>query len=145
MNMTKSKKITAILGLSGAFCLHLIVGAIYRWNMITDYVSLQYNIDKQTPIGAPLSMLCVGITMRLGYKLSIKFGSKIILWTGLILATLSTIISSMHTTFQCTYGFNQNFYYYTTFSSGLVLAYYSCRLSKSVIVTFLNGSQLPIQ
>ena len=40
--MAKSKKVAAICGLIGAFTIHLIVGAIYRWNMITDYVGIYY-------------------------------------------------------------------------------------------------------
>lgn len=43
MLMAKSKQVTAICGLLGAFCIHLVVGAIYRWNMITGYVGLYYS------------------------------------------------------------------------------------------------------
>lgn len=40
--MAKSKQLAAVSGLLGAFTIHLIVGAIYRWNMITGYVSIYY-------------------------------------------------------------------------------------------------------
>ena len=42
MLMAKSKQMAAIGGLLGAFCMHLIVGAIYRWNMITGYVGIYF-------------------------------------------------------------------------------------------------------
>ena len=35
MRMARSEKLAAVSGLVGACLLHLIVGAIYRWNMIT--------------------------------------------------------------------------------------------------------------
>jgi len=41
--MAKSKQIIAIAGLIGAFMIHLVVGAIYRWNMIAGYVGMYYN------------------------------------------------------------------------------------------------------
>jgi len=41
--MAKSNQVAAISGLLGAFMIHLIVGAIYRWNMITGYVGMYYN------------------------------------------------------------------------------------------------------
>lgn len=40
--MAKSKQLAAISGLTGAFAIHLIVGAIYRWNMIAEYVGIYY-------------------------------------------------------------------------------------------------------
>jgi hypothetical protein len=42
MLMAKSKQLAAISGLTGAFAIHLIVGAIYRWNMIAEYVGIYY-------------------------------------------------------------------------------------------------------
>jgi hypothetical protein len=42
MLMAKSKQLAAISGLLGAFAIHLIVGAIYRWNMIAGYVGIYY-------------------------------------------------------------------------------------------------------
>ena len=68
--MAKSKQLAAVCGLLGAFTIHLIVGAIYRWNMIAEYVGIYYESGTITPIGAPLYMLCTGLTMRLGAKLS---------------------------------------------------------------------------
>jgi hypothetical protein len=44
--MAKSKQVAAIGGLLGAFLIHLVVGAIYRWNMITGYVGLYFNTDN---------------------------------------------------------------------------------------------------
>ena len=67
--MAKSKQLAAISGLLGAFAIHLIVGAIYRWNMIAEYVGMFYDVDRMAPIGAPLYMLCTGVTMRLGAKI----------------------------------------------------------------------------
>jgi len=43
MRMAIAKKLTAIAGLVGAFMLHLIIGAIYRWNMISRYVSVRFD------------------------------------------------------------------------------------------------------
>ena len=97
--MAKSKQLAAISGLLGAFAIHLIVGAIYRWNMITDYVGIHYNTDKITPIGAPLSMLCAGVTMRLGAKVSEALGSRLVLSFAMILAVVATIVSSQVTHF----------------------------------------------
>jgi hypothetical protein len=102
MLMAKSKQVTAICGLLGGFLIHLVVGAIYRWNMITGYVGLYYSTSNWTPVGAPLVMLCAGITMRLGFKLSNIFGSKWIITIGLIVSTISTIVASTMDTFPCT-------------------------------------------
>jgi hypothetical protein len=45
-SMARSNKIKAILGLLGAFMIHMVVGGIYRWNMIGDYISIYYDTDK---------------------------------------------------------------------------------------------------
>ena len=92
--MAKSKQLAAISGLLGAFAIHLIVGAIYRWNMIADYVGLFYGTERITPIGAPLSMLCAGFTMRIGAKIATVLGSRFILSVGIFLAVVATLISS---------------------------------------------------
>ena len=44
--MAKSKQFTAIAGLLGAFLIHLIVGAIYRWNMVSGYVGVYFNNNR---------------------------------------------------------------------------------------------------
>ena len=100
--MAKSKQLAAISGLLGAFTIHLIVGAIYRWNMIADYVGLFYGTDRITPIGAPLAMLCAGLTMRLGAKIGSVLGSRFILSMGVFLAVTATFISSQMEHFGCT-------------------------------------------
>jgi len=94
MKMQKYHKIIAICGILGAFMIHIVVGAIHRWIMIAQYVNIQYNYQEDMPI-APLSMLCAGITMRLGYQLSIQFGTGIILMIGIIITTLTSIVSSI--------------------------------------------------
>jgi len=96
--MANSKKVAAICGLLGAFAIHLIVGAIYRWNMITYYVAVQFDNQSYAPIGAPLAMLCAGITMRLGYKLSQSYGSRIVMCSAMVLTVFSTIIASTTST-----------------------------------------------
>ena len=97
--MAKSKQLAAIFGLLGAFAIHLIVGAIYRWNMITEYVGIFYDTNRITPIGAPLSMLCAGFTMRLGAKLSDALGSRLILSFAMVLAVVATIVASQASNF----------------------------------------------
>ena len=92
--MAKSKQLAAIGGLLGAFAIHLIVGAIYRWNMITGYVGIYFETDTITPIGAPLYMLCAGLTMRIGAKMSEALGSRFVLSVGMLLAGVATIIGS---------------------------------------------------
>lgn len=99
--MAKSKQLAAISGLLGAFAIHLIVGAIYRWNMIAGYVGIYYETNIITPIGAPIYMLCIGFTMRLGAKLSGIFGSRIVLGFGLIMTVVSILISSAMPSFGC--------------------------------------------
>jgi hypothetical protein len=99
--MAKSKQVTAICGLIGGFMIHLIVGAIYRWNMIAGYIGLYYSSNHWTAVGAPLSMLCAGITMRLGLKLCGIFGSKWVIAIGLTISTISTIVASTMTSFPC--------------------------------------------
>ncbi|CAM6005796.1 unnamed protein product [Sphagnum balticum] len=94
MRMAKSKQLASLSGLLGALCIHLIVGAIYRWNMITGYVGTFYGTEYVTPIGAPLSMLCVGLTMRLGYKLSNDRGSECVMLFAMTVITSCTIVSS---------------------------------------------------
>lgn len=103
MTMARSKQVVALCGLAGAFMVHLVVGAIYRWNMITGYVRLYYGTNSETPVGAPLVMLCAGLTMRLGYKLSNAVGSKWIIAIGVITATISVIVASTMKTFPCKY------------------------------------------
>lgn len=99
MLMAKSKQVTAICGLLGGFMIHLIVGAIYRWNMIAGYVGLYYNTDHWTAVGAPLAMLCAGLTMRLGFKLCNTFGSKWVITIGVVVSTISTVVASTMNTF----------------------------------------------
>lgn len=81
--------------------IHLIVGAIYRWNMIAEYVALYYGTDHWTAVGAPLAMLCAGLTMRLGFKLCSTFGSKWVIAIGIVVATISTIVASTMSSFPC--------------------------------------------
>lgn len=100
--MAKSKQLAAVSGILGACAIHMIVGAIYRWNMITDYVGIYYQTDRVTPIGAPLAMLCAGVTMRLGAKMSEALGSRIVLTVGILLAGVATIVSSRVDNFGCT-------------------------------------------
>ena len=99
--MAKSKQLAAIGGLLGSFMIHLIVGAIYRWNMITDYVGIYYGTTKITPIGAPLAMLCAGLTMRLGAKVSDSLGSRLVLSIGVTLTVVAVFISSQMDHFAC--------------------------------------------
>ena len=42
MKMAMSKQLAALAGLTGAFMLHLIIGAIYSWNMITNHVAIHF-------------------------------------------------------------------------------------------------------
>jgi hypothetical protein len=102
MLMAKSKQVTAVCGLMGGFFIHLIVGAIYRWNMITGYIGLYYGTSNETSVGAPLVMLCAGLTMRLGFKLSNTFGSKWVIVIGIVASTLSIITASAMESFPCT-------------------------------------------
>jgi len=79
--------------------IHLVVGAIYRWNMIADLVGTYFDTSYETPVGAPLSMLCAGLTMRLGYKLSDKCGRPLILLVAMTTAVTGALVSSFTTTF----------------------------------------------
>jgi hypothetical protein len=115
--MAKSKQLAAVGGLLGAFMIHLIVGAIYRWNMITDYVGMFYGTDTITPIGAPLSMLCAGLTMRLGAKLSEGIGSRWVLSVGITLITISTVVASQTSHFAGNSATIKCFYFSTTSST----------------------------
>jgi hypothetical protein len=69
-------------GLFGAFCLHLIVGSLFRWGIINPYITSFYKIttnhDLQTgkdAIGSPLAMLSIGLTIQLGGKIAKKIGT----------------------------------------------------------------------
>ena len=106
--MAKSKQLAAVSGLLGGCLVHLVVGAIYRWNMIAEHVGIYFGSGIETPVGAPLSMLCAGLTMRLGYRLSDEFGSGCVLGvamttavTGALLASLSSSFWSTHPPTQC--------------------------------------------
>lgn len=66
-----------VLGVLGAFMLHLLIGAIYRWAMVNAYISSYYKITNDPylitsndSIGAPISMLAVGITMKPALRVS---------------------------------------------------------------------------
>ena len=123
---------------------HLVVGAIYRWNMITGYVGLYYNTNNQTPIGAPLSMLCAGLTMRLGFKLSNNYGSRWVMAIGVVISTLSVVIGSTMTTFWGTFRIIKHLSSFITSSSVSALAFSSYPLSRSAISSFLSLNQSPI-
>jgi hypothetical protein len=99
LNMAKSTKLAAISGIAGAFLIHLTVGAIYRWNMISGYARTYYQTDYETPA---IAMLCAGLTMRLGFLLSNKYGSRVIMSIAIIVSALSTAIASKMPTFPCT-------------------------------------------
>ena len=63
---------------------------------ITNDPDLTTSIDS---IGTPISMFCVGITMRLGSKLSTMFGPFISLTFFVLMAAICIMISSMVPTF----------------------------------------------
>lgn len=117
LEMAKSKQLQAIGGLGGAFMIHLIVGAIYRWNMINGYVGMFYGTQKETSVGAPLAMLCAGLTMRIGFKLSNSYGSAVVLGCAMVLATIASIMSSYMSSFSCTFISTKPFSFFTIFST----------------------------
>jgi len=138
--MAKSKQLAAICGLIGAFLIHLIVGAIYRWNMITGYVGIYFDTDNETPIGAPLAMLCAGITMRLGFKLSNTHGSGLVMCVAMIMAILATILASKMTSFPSKSIITQPFSSFIILYMDSVLACSFCLPSKNATNSFPTWS-----
>jgi len=52
-------------------------------------------------VGAPLAMLCAGLTMRLGFVLSNNYGSRVVMSIAIVLSAISTAIASKMPTFPC--------------------------------------------
>lgn len=63
-------------------------------------------------------MLCAGLTMRLGFKLSDAFGSKWVLTIGIVVSTISTVIASTMNTFTSTLALRQTSSCFTTCCTG---------------------------
>lgn len=68
-------------GILGAFCLHLLIGAIYRWPMINVYATSFYKItndpeltNNENSVGTPIFMFSVGLTMKYGLHLAKSIG-----------------------------------------------------------------------
>lgn len=89
------------MGVVGSFMLHLLIGAIYRWAMVNGYISSFYKITNdpyietsKNSIGAPISMLAVGLTMKPSLKLSQKTGKVFLILAAVLLLFASTHICS---------------------------------------------------
>lgn len=94
------------MGVTGAFMLHLLIGAIYRWAMINGYISSFYKITNdpyietsKNSIGAPISMLAVGLTMKPALKLSQKTGKIFLILPAVLLLFASCFICSFMPSF----------------------------------------------
>ena len=92
--------IRGFCGVLGAFILHLLIGAIYRWPMINLYVTSYYKITNdpyleanENSIGTPIFMLSVGLTMKLGIKLCKKLGKMMVVCTTIVMLVLSLQLS----------------------------------------------------
>ena len=99
-----------VLGVLGAFFLHILIGAIYRWSMINSYITSFYKITdnpdlitKRDKIVAIISMFCVGLTMRLGSRLAKQIGTFWNLLIFVFLATICVLISSFMSNFYCNF------------------------------------------
>jgi hypothetical protein len=58
-------------------------------------------------------MLCAGLTMRLGVKLSEWMGSRWVLMAGVFFAGLATIIASNQDRFRCNNQIMKNLFFIT--------------------------------
>ena len=94
------------MGVAGAFMLHLLIGAIYRWAMINGYITSFYKITNdpyletsKNSIGAPISMLAVGFTMKPALKLSQKTGKIFLILPAVLLLFASCFICSFMPSF----------------------------------------------
>lgn len=88
--------------------LHLLIGAIYRWAMVNAYISSYYKITNNPyittsidSVGAPLSMLAVGFTMKPALKIGMKTGKIPLIICSVLMLAASTLISSFMPTFFC--------------------------------------------
>lgn len=144
LNMAKSKQLAALSGLIGAFMIHLVVGAIYRWNMISYYVGVYYDDQVWAPIGAPLFMLTCGLTMRLGWVLSNRNGSIPVLGVALGAAVVSQFASSDMPSLFCKILLIKTFWSSTTSSMAWLRGSCSCLLFSSAINSSLLWSWLQI-
>lgn len=64
------------MGVLGALLLHLLVGAIYRWAMVNNYITSYFKITNdpelvtsEDSIGTPICLFAIGLTMKLGFRL----------------------------------------------------------------------------
>ena len=94
--------------------LHLLFGAIYRWAMINVYITSYYKTTNdpfietsRNSIGAPISMLAAGVTMKSAIRLSKffegyhKLGKLIMLSIVVVLLGGQVMISSYMPSYLC--------------------------------------------
>ena len=95
-----------LFGILGAFLIHILIGAIYRWPMINPYVTSYYKITNDpdlrsnfNSIGTPVFIFSVGITMKLGMKLNKIIGKMPVLFLPVFMLAGVLYISHMVPTF----------------------------------------------
>lgn len=97
------------MGLLGAFCIHLIIGASSRWNMLNAYATSYYKvlnsphlIINEDSYASPLSYFCMGIGMRTGIRLDKKLGTFLTCIFAVSLAAFANFMSSFMPHFERT-------------------------------------------
>lgn len=78
----------------------LIIGSFYQWSTINIYISSYFKIRDETvtvesnAVAFPLTMFCVGLTMRLGLYLADKSHPILVLSISQFISALLVFIAS---------------------------------------------------
>jgi hypothetical protein len=92
--------VIGLIGCFGGFCLHLLIGCLYQWGIVSVYVTSYFRTLDSTvtleknAIAFPLMMLSIGITMKLGLKLAEHIHPLIVMTTAMLLQCLFIFVSS---------------------------------------------------
>lgn len=98
-----------LLGLLGAFLLHVLIGAINRWGMINSYVTSFFKLTADPHIETnvncfvvPLTMFCAGATMKWGFRRCGQFGLVQVMSVSVVGMAGCSFVASLAEEFACT-------------------------------------------
>jgi hypothetical protein len=114
------------MGLLGAFCVHLMIGASARWNMLNAYATSYYKITSnpyliisEDSYASPLSLFCMGVGMRAGIRMEKAVGPLYTCAIAMFFSAAAVFVSAYMPTFERTTIYTQ---YMLSFHSPFTLS-----------------------
>lgn len=89
-----------VLGCFGGCFIHLVIGSMYQWGIISIYVTSFYRLQDSSvtleanAVAFPAMMLCLGTTMKMGIYLSEKTHPLIVMAFAIVCQSICVFSSS---------------------------------------------------